>query len=202
MPSSPATRHSLIVRLRENDDEAAWEEFVAIYRPVIVRVGIARGLQVTDAEDLAQQVLLSVSRSIPKWEADPRRGRFRTWLGRIIRNAATNALVRRQQDRGVGGTGARQAMHEYAQSECDALLQTQWRREAFRWAADQVRDEFHPATWDAFWLSAVEGMEVSAVAKQTGKSIGAVYVAKSRVVQRLQAKVRNLEQDDFEGGLQ
>jgi RNA polymerase sigma-70 factor (ECF subfamily) len=68
MAPIPETRGSLIVRLRDLDDELAWEEFVGIYRPVIVRVAMLKGLQPSDAEDLAQQVLLAVSAKIPEWE--------------------------------------------------------------------------------------------------------------------------------------
>ena len=61
------TRPSLIRRVQSGDDAAAWDEFSSIYRPVIVRLAITRGLQPADAEDLAQQVLMSVSRNIRKW---------------------------------------------------------------------------------------------------------------------------------------
>ena len=197
--SNPTTRRSLIVRLQGDDDEAAWEEFVAIYRPVIVRTAINQGLQPTDAEDLAQQVLMSVSRSIPQWESDPERARFRTWLGKIVRNAAINALTRRRHDQGIGGSDAMRRAQQ--QSEMDRSLHEldhQWRQEAFRWAADQVRDSFQPETWSAFWMTAIEGLPADVVARQTGKSVGAVYVAKSRVMQRLQEKVAELDQQYVE----
>ena len=65
----PETRPSLILRMQDGGDEAAWEEFVAIYRPVIFRMAILKGLQHNDAEDLAQQVLISVSKKIGEWES-------------------------------------------------------------------------------------------------------------------------------------
>ena len=63
-------------------------------------------------------------------------------------------------------------------------------REAFRRASDQIRDEFQAATWEAFWLTAVEGVSAADAAQQTGKSVGAVYVARSRIMARLQQKLR------------
>lgn len=193
------TRQSLILRLRDANNEAAWEEFVSIYRPVIIRVAIVRGLQANDAEDVAQQVLVSVSKKIAAWESDPNRGRFRTWLNQVVRNAAVNALTRRTADRGIGGTDAMQRMHAQLAPTTDLEeLDIHWRREIFRWAADQIRDEFQTATWEAFWLTAVESLDACEVAKRVGKSVGAVYVARSRVMQRLQEKVRQLRADDFE----
>ena len=198
MSSAPETRASLLLRLRDSGDVAAWEEFVAIYRPVIVRLAVARGLQHSDADDLAQQVLLSVAQSVPGWETDPQRARFRTWLSRVVRNATLNALSRRKPDRGAGGTSALVLINGKAADGFDdsEVLDLEWRREAFRWAADQIRDEFQPQTWEAFWLTAVDGLSAAEAAKQTGKSIGAVYVARSRVMARFQEKVRSLCGDE------
>jgi len=81
----PETRASLLVRLKDRADQAAWYEFAEIYRPVIVRLAGRRGMQPADAEDLAQEVLAAVARGIDRWQEDPRRARFRTWLHRVAR---------------------------------------------------------------------------------------------------------------------
>jgi RNA polymerase sigma-70 factor (ECF subfamily) len=70
----------------------------------------------------------------------------------------------------------------------------EYRREVFRWAARQVRKEFRRETWDAFWLTAVEGQSVDVVAKELGKDCGAIYTARSRVMQRIHEKVNQYEQ--------
>ncbi len=198
MAAGPETQVSLILRLGDSQDAAAWDEFVAIYRPVIVRLALARGLQNPDADDLAQQVLFSVARRVPDWEADPQRAKFRTWLGRVVRNAALNALSRRKPDRAAGGTTALTLINGKAASDCDdaELVELKWRRQVFRWIADQIRDEFQPQTWEAFWLTAVDGLSAAEAAKQTGKSIGAVYVARSRIMARFQEQVRTLSGEE------
>jgi DNA-directed RNA polymerase specialized sigma24 family protein len=61
------------------------------------------------------------------------------------------------------------------------------------WAADQVRDEFRDSTWQAFWLTAVEGHDPKAAAQASGISVGAVYIAKSRVMARLKAVIEQVE---------
>jgi len=196
MATGPETRPSLILRLHDPADDAAWEEFVAIYRPVIVRLAEFKGLQRCDADDLAQQVLLSVANNIGRWEHDPQRARFRTWLAHAVRNATLNALTRMPADRGAGGTTGMLALENHAGATDDAeMLELEWRRETFRWAVDQVRDEFQPQTWEAFWITAVDGLSASEAAEKTRKSIGAVYVARSRVMQRVQAKLKELTGD-------
>lgn len=196
MPLMPETRGSLILRLKDQEDAEAWEEFVFMYRPVIVRLAVARGLQHSDADDLAQQVLLSVARSVSDWDSDPQRAKFRTWLGRVVRNATLNALSRRKPDRGAGVV----LINGEPADDCDdpEVLDLEWRREAFRWAVDQIHDEFQPKTWEAFWLTAVDGLSITEAAKQTGKSNDAVYVARSRIMARLQERVRTLSGDGAE----
>ena len=53
--SSPETRASLILRLQNPDDVAAWDEFVGLYRPVLYRVARGRGFQAADADNLVQE---------------------------------------------------------------------------------------------------------------------------------------------------
>lgn len=91
MSLMPETRATLIHRLQTGTDQAAWSEFVEIYRPAIVRTYLLKRLQAADADDVAQKVLVAVSRNIGKWKQDPQRARFRTWLQRVVRNATINA---------------------------------------------------------------------------------------------------------------
>jgi RNA polymerase sigma factor (sigma-70 family) len=199
MERSLETRLSLIVRLKDPADQTSWQEFVEIYRPVIVRLAARRGMQHADAEDLAQQVLVSITKAIGRWENAPGRARFRTWLHRVAQNAILNALARGAPDRGFGESG-QAALVEQQPADLGPdsdLLRLEWRREAFRWAARQVRREFQPATWKAFWLTAVDERPAEEVARSLGKSTGAVYASRSRVMRRLQEKVAELAAEEI-----
>ena len=76
------------------------------------------------------------------------------------------------------------------------LLRLEYRREVFRLAARRIRPEFQPATWKAFWLTAVEDRPPEDVARSLGKTVGAVYAARSRVMRRLQEKVAEIAAED------
>ena len=199
MPEFPETRKSLLVRVQSLHDEEAWREFVTIYRPVVYRLARKRGLQHEDAEDLAQRVVIAVRRAIGNWEADPSKGRFRSWLASIARNAIINALTRRPPDAAVGGTSILELLEKQPEPDhrTQENLDREHRRSLFRWAARRIRAEFRDGTWDAFWLTSVEGMGVEEAASTLGKSVGAIYAARSRVMRRLKDE---LEQSGFVGG--
>lgn len=195
MNSTPDTRVSLLIRIRDPADQAAWHEFVEIYRPTILRLARRKGMQEADAEDVTQQVLVSVAKAVEEREHDPKRAKFRTWLNRVAHNAILNALTRGRPDRGSGDSAMLTVLnrHESHIGPDSDLLQLEYRREVFRWAARQVSKEFQPATWDAFWLTAVEGRDAEAVAKELSKNRGAIYAARSRVMRRIQEKVIEYE---------
>ena len=196
----PDTRASLLVRLKDRADQAAWYEFAEIYRPVIVRLACRKGMQAADAEDLAQQVLAAVAKAIDRWQDDPRRARFRTWLHRVAGNLILNALTRGKPDRGSGDTGLLQLLDQQPANEGpnSELLRLEWRREAFRWAAARIRDEFQPENWEAFWRTAIEGEAVDDVARRLGKSRASVHSARSRIMRRLREEVNELSDMDSE----
>jgi RNA polymerase sigma-70 factor (ECF subfamily) len=197
MTSPPETRPSLLIRLKDQGDQAAWTEFVNVYRPVIYRLATKRGMQHADAEDLAQQVLASLARAIERWEDDPQRARFRTWLRRVANNAIVNALTRGKPDRASGDSEVEALLHEHPARNCadSALVRLEVRREILCRAAKQVRKEFQSATWCAFWLTSVEGGAVEDAASKLGKSLGSVYAARSRVMRRLKEKIEEFEYD-------
>lgn len=196
MSPSPETRPSLLVRLADRADQEAWHEFAQIYGPVVYRLALRKGLQHADAEDLAQQVLTAVSKAIDRWQTDPTRAKFRTWLNRIAHNLIINALTRSAPDRAAGDSLTLDRLHQAAADGPDSdLVRMEFRREVFRWAADRIRDEFRSGTWDAFWLTAIEEHTIDEAARRLGMSCGAIYAARSRVMRRLKEKVLEFDED-------
>ena len=194
--SDPETHASLLLRVRDPSDREAWFEFAEIYRPVIVRLARTKGMQDADADDLAQRVLVSIAGAIDRFEPNDKRAKFRTWLKRISENAILNAITRGAKDVGTGGDVI-DSLLEREPASCGPdsdLLRIEYRREVFNWAARRIRDEFEPATWDAFWQTAVEAREVEDVAAELGKNRGSIYAARSRVMRRLKEKIVEFEE--------
>jgi RNA polymerase sigma-70 factor (ECF subfamily) len=192
----PETRPSLILRVRDPNDADAWNQFATLYRPVILRLARRKGIQAADAEDLAQQVLLSVAGAIERWQPDQQRARFRTWLQTIVRNAIFNAIHRRSPDQATGGDVDPEhfEINQNARFNDEETLRDEYRRELFLQAAQQIREEFAEETWDSFWQTAVVGIDIDVLASQTSRTRGSIYASRSRVMKRLREAIEALEQ--------
>jgi len=97
MNDAPITRPSLLLRVRDVNDNAAWTQFVEIYTPLIYGYCRARGLQEASAADVAQETMRAVVRAIAKFEYDPARGKFRNWLLTVVQSRVSNFLAEQQR---------------------------------------------------------------------------------------------------------
>lgn len=188
--SEPVTRYSLLVRLRDSRDDEAWSDFTAVYEPVIYQMTRRRGMQDADAREIVQEVLMSVSAAIERFDVNGE-GSFRGWLSRITRNATIDRL-RREAVRGetVDTSGVVRMLDNAAGEECLAdEFEQDRRRQLFRFAAAEVRQRTGEANWIAFWKTSVDGATAKEVAGQLGISEGAVYVARCRILKRIRELV-------------
>ncbi|MEL7336807.1 MAG: sigma-70 family RNA polymerase sigma factor, partial [Planctomycetota bacterium] len=98
----PNTRHSLLIRLSDHDDQDAWGEFLRTYEPVLYRMARRRETQDADAREIVQEVLLRVAQRIQKFDLS-KDGSFRGWLNRTTRNVVIDRFRRlRLRENGVG----------------------------------------------------------------------------------------------------
>jgi RNA polymerase sigma-70 factor (ECF subfamily) len=199
MNASPSTRYSLLLRIADPQNHAAWLEFVAIYEPLVYRLARRRGLQDADAKNLCQEVFQVVAKSARRWTPDASRGSFRGWLFRVARNLIIDSF--RQQKRQAAGTGNSDVQRllediPAVAGEEERLIEIEYRRHLFYAAARSVETEFSASTWQAFWRTAVQSRGVAEVATELGLSSGAVYIARSRVVARLCRRVKEIEGEE------
>jgi RNA polymerase sigma-70 factor (ECF subfamily) len=195
MADSPTTRVSLLVRLRDSRDEEAWGQFVEIYAPLVYALARRHGVQDADAADLTQEVLQSVLRSVPRFTYDPDRGSFRGWLLTVSRNCLRKwAKAEKRRAAGSGGDEALRTLEEQPAPEELASWDREYHQRLFEWAAEKVRASFRPATWQAFWQTTVAGRAARTVADELGVSVGAVYIARSRVLARLREQIQQVQE--------
>ena len=188
MENSPETRLSLIGRLRDQENEAAWAEFLQIYEPLICTIVKRRGLQHADAVDVTQDVLARVANSIERWDPDPQKGAFRGWLYRVTRNLTIDFLRRRQKRSVFDGENQVDFDQVPRPSEDESNeFRLEYERRLFAWAGTQVKPTVKPETWMAFWQTTIEEKPIADVAQELKMKRGAVYVARSRVMSKIVA---------------
>jgi len=191
------TRPSLLLRVRDLADAAAWDEFVEIYAPLIHRYALRRGLQDADAADIVQEVLREFARCVPRFDYDPAAGRFRGWLHTLTRRAVARQSRQPAARPLPAGSGEAGGPLETAEASAEqAFDDAEYQRAVFAWAARQVRSEVKPHTWTAFWLTAVDQITAAEAARRLGITVGSVYVSKNRVLRRLQTLVAQVDGTD------
>jgi RNA polymerase sigma-70 factor (ECF subfamily) len=115
----------------------------------------------------------------------------------VVRNKLRNFLAAGQRrDRGSGDTAINDLLRQQPARDEDqaGLWEQEHQRRLFQWAAERVRAGVQDSTWQAFWLTAVEGANPQEVAARLGLSVAAVYLAKSRVMAKLKEQVRQVSE--------
>jgi RNA polymerase sigma-70 factor (ECF subfamily) len=184
---------SLLERLRRNDAEA-WRRLLELYRPLVLFWCARGGVAVDDAEDVTQGVFAGAAAGLHAFRHDRPDDTFRGWLRILTRNHIA-LHFRRDRDRvpAEGGSHAREKLESVA----DPLAVAREDEEAevnqlHRRAVEQVRGEFEERTWQAFWLTAIEGRAPADLAAELDMTPTAIRQAKSRVLRRLKQELGDL----------
>jgi RNA polymerase sigma-70 factor (ECF subfamily) len=190
------TRQSLLLRAQTGDAKA-WQDLVALYRPLIVGWLRRQGIRPHEVDDLSQDILLTVVRSLPGFSHSGRHGAFRCWLRTIMRARLSEFWARFWKAPARPADDAADLERILREIEDPASeLNRQWDEEhdqyVLRCLLDQMEMEFEPATVRAFRRLALDGAPGAEVAQELGLSVGAVYVARSRVLKRLREEAEGL----------
>jgi RNA polymerase sigma-70 factor (ECF subfamily) len=180
---------SLLERLRRPGEQAAWERFVHLYTPLLLRWVRRLGLHGPDAADLVQDVFALLVRKLPEFRYDPDR-RFRGWLWTVTLNKVRERARRRPGAAVQAGEDVLDKLADRAGP--DAAGAAEDRQDLVRRALRLLQGEFQPATWRAFWECAALGRPAAEVAAEVGMTVNAVYVAKCRVLRRLRRELDGL----------
>ncbi|OAI52362.1 hypothetical protein AYO47_06300 [Planctomyces sp. SCGC AG-212-M04] len=183
------TRPSLIARLRNLEDADAWREFQESYQPFIRRVGVDAGASRETLGDLVQVVLLTIVRVIPRFAYDPDRGRFRSWLARVVRSRCSDLARKNRRDVEVVSQFCEQSFMQHRPEHVDDESQPE---AELRAAMAIVRGSARPSTWQCFQQHILDHRPAVEVAQELGVSVNAVYLNSARTLKRVEAECRRL----------
>jgi RNA polymerase sigma-70 factor (ECF subfamily) len=189
------TSASLLARLRRDvPDQAAWSEFVRRYGRRIELWCGKWDLQEADAQDLTQTVLAELAAKMRTFVYDPARS-FRAYLKTLVRYAWCDFLEKRKRQQvGSGDSQVWELLQNApARDDLERQLVEEFDRELLDQAVERVRQRVESHTWEAYRLTAVEGLSGAAVAQRLNLKVMTVFKAKSKVKGMLQAEIRDLE---------
>lgn len=196
--SSLDTSVSLLQRLSgDQQDAKAWQEFVMRYGRLVLHWARRWGLSGSDAQDVAQEVLLVLVRQIRSFRYDPQR-RFRSWLKTIVMRTCSRLRQSelRPEVNGTGGTLHARLLESVEARENLALLLERFAdREVLELAVQRVKLRVQPTTWAAFERLAIERRPGLVVARELGLKLSWIYVARHKVQRMLREELDKLEEE-------
>ncbi len=197
MPST-VTSLTLIQKLREPGNEAAWVRLCERYRPILVAVIRRSGTPEADLDDVAQETLAVILGKFRRGEYDPSKGRLKSWLLGIALNKIREfRRKRRRQSEQTFESGSATGFWDRIPDTRDLtdVFEQEWQAGLLGEALRQVRLQVDAGTFEAFKLYAIDGREPEDVAAHLGMAREAVYNAKSRVLVRLRRIREELDRD-------
>jgi RNA polymerase sigma-70 factor (ECF subfamily) len=194
--ADPRTRVTLLERLYRSGcaDQTAWREFVDLYGRQVYKWCRNWGLQEADVEDVLQLVLLKLAEQMKEFAYDPK-GSFRAWLKTVTYYAWRGFLAARSRREEASGDSRiyERLLAVEAREDLVKRLEEEFDRELLEQAGQRVRLRVKPHTWEAFRLTALEGLSGAEAASRLQMKVAHVYVARSTVQRMLQKEMRDLE---------
>ena len=185
--SDRVTSLSLLDRLRDPRDDAAWQRFHDLYGPLVLQWLRRRGVVQADADDVMQEVMRQAVVELPKFQHNGRLGALRCWLRQVVSNRLRTFWRQRNRLGVTGGEPYGELADQLADpnSELSRQWDAEYHRDLCERLLEMAKAEFQPATMEAFRRVALEGRKAAEVADELGLTANAVRIAQSRVMRRL-----------------
>ena len=190
-----STRRSLITRLKNWDDQEGWREFFLTYWKLIYSVAVKSGLTDTEAEDVVQETVVTVAKTMDTYRYEPERCRFKTWLMRITRMRIVDQFRKRGPSfviRASNGPATRTPTEERIPDSTPPFVETlwgeEWQKNLVDAAMDRVKKRVKPQHYQI-----VKQLGAAHVARTLGTNAAQVYLVKHRVAAQVKKEIQRLE---------
>lgn len=188
------TSTTLLAGLKDPRNEAAWRRFYDRYTPMLLSYAKRVGLSDADAQDVVAESLVTFVQAYREGRYDRQRARLKSWLGGIVHNKVRKLHARRRPvSLDAASSVAEGRSPELAASDMHGeAFEREWRLDMLNTALEAIRHEADPDTYQAFDLYALKNWPVGKVAGLLNMSSNAVYICKTRMLQRLRQIINGL----------
>jgi len=189
------TSTSLLEAIRDMNDDQAWNRFADRYRPMLIAFALRMRLDLNDAQDLAQEVLLAFVQSYAMGKYDRNKGRLRNWLFGICHRKMTDYFRKRARDASLVRQHADNGLWEslVSSEKAESVWEEEWRQSVFRACVDEISRRLSPRTFAAFDLYFLRDWPVEEVAKHLNMTPASVYKAKHAAMNKVRAIQNEME---------
>ncbi len=197
----PATRRTLLNRLKDLDDQTSWHEFFNTYWKLIYNSAVKAGLTHSEAEDAVQETIMTVSRKIQDLKYDPALGSFKGWLLNTTRWRVNDQFRQRKPDHHASGAfqddPSRTPMIERIPDNFnwDEHWEREWRKNLMDAAIERVKHKVGPKQFQIFDLYVLKEWPVSKVVESLDVSSAQVYLAKHRISAKVKKEIKRLKKN-------
>lgn len=183
------TRRTLLQRVRDRGDSAAWTEFFGLYAPLLESYARAHGLAHADVEEVRDQCLEVLAKKLPDFEYRRERGSFQAWLHRLARAKVVD-LLRRRKVRAAESVELTTLADDA--SAPDAAWEREWRAEHLRYALRSVQESEPEERYRVLEMLLVDELSVTEVCARTGLVPAQVYKVKAALLRRVRGVLERL----------
>ncbi|MDB6034548.1 MAG: rna polymerase sigma factor region 2 [Verrucomicrobiales bacterium] len=193
------TRWSLIQRLKSWDDQESWKDFFETYWRLIYGVALKSGLTNSEAEDVVQDTVISVSKKIGDFKADPAAGSFKGWLMQLTRWRIIDQIRKRSPEVPYLRQNQTERTPETAQIpdpaglDLEKIWEEEWNTNLLKAALEKVQAQANARHYQVFYLHVIQEVPPDKVAAITGVSAEQVYVIKHRLTPLFRTALKQVE---------
>jgi RNA polymerase sigma-70 factor (ECF subfamily) len=191
------TRATLLLRLKDWQDQSSWQEFFDTYWSLIYAVALKGGLTRAEAEEVVQETMISVAKHMPGFKYDPAVGSFKGWLLKMTRWRMTDQLRKRgrQESLDAGEDLCIESSLDQFSSDLEKLWDAEWEDNLLKAAVSKARRRINPKHYQIFDFHVNKGWSPEKVAKSFEVPVGQVHLAKHRVTESIKQEVERLRRD-------
>ena len=204
------TRYSLLRRLKNWEDQTSWEQFFNTYQKLIYESALKAGLNDSEAQDVVQETVVTVAKKIREFEADPKRGSFKSWLLQTVHWRISDQFRKRLKSPGETSlaesrkgklrfgqddgsqTSVMHRLPDPASLDIDAIWEESWRKNLADTALATLKTQVDPHKFQMFDLHVLRGQRARQVAERLGVKTGQVYLASYWVSRVLKKEIKRL----------
>ncbi len=201
VPELGSTRWTLISRLKDLDDHEGWEDFFNTYWKLIYTVALKSGLTHMEAQEVVQETLISVSKSIQEFTTDPKAGSFKSWLLKLTSWRILDQVRKRNLDTvennitSASETPLEERIPDPAGIELEKIWAEEWEQNLIENALKKLERQVSAKHYQIFYLHTIQNMPPEKVARALGINVDQVYLIKHRLRKIFELALKELENE-------